>query len=496
MNFRFFTLLIAFIFILPLIANCQYIQKIVFDEKDSANGFYLAVPPRSGNIKGTLVLLSDFYDLDGIISETKLHNIAYANGNDMLTIFASMKQKLYADTVTVNRINTILKNAVSKFSADTSRFAMGGFDYAGNIALRYTELTYQYPNNFLIHPKAVFAVAAPVDLFDLWHQCERQIKKNYYSGSVGDAKYILDAMTKENGTIYSNREAYNKLTAFDREEQTPGNEQYLKNVAVRLYYDTDIDWQLKNRRNSYYDTDIPCGSELIDRLLLMGNNNAEFISAEQPGSRSNGTRNPVSFSIVDENECIKWLKQKLDIFDVNTWVPPYTLSIPDEWNIERFPLPPDFAPQIQYKGVEDLRFTPGWGDTTSEEHWSYAFLWWLDGNPKIDEAGLEGNLKEYYAGLVGRNIPIRKIPANKLVPVKVEIKKIKTALNDKETYSGIIRMLDYIAQLPITLNCVVHLKNCNSPGHTPVFFEISPKLSANNIWNEFEKINESFDCKK
>ncbi|MGH2566055.1 MAG: hypothetical protein ACRDE5_16170, partial [Ginsengibacter sp.] len=365
--------------------------------KDSTDGFYLAVRPRSGNIKGTLVLLSNFYALDGIISETKLHNIAYAYGNDILTIFASMKQKLYADTATVDRINTIIKNVITTFSADTSKFAIAGFDYAGIIALRYTELTYEHPKDLLIHPKAVFAIQSPVDLFDLWHQCERQIKKNYNPESVGDAKYILDAMTKENGTIYNNHEVYDKLSAFDREREKPGNEQYLKNVAVRLYYDTDIDWQLKKRRNSFYDTDIPCGSELINRLLLSDNSNAEFISAKQPGTRSNGIRNPVSLSIVDEAECIKWLKQKLDIFDINLWTAPYDFAVPTGWTTEHFSLPPDFAAQIPYKGVEDLRFTPGWGDTTSAEHWTYAFLWWLDGIAKIDESILEQNLKQYYS---------------------------------------------------------------------------------------------------
>jgi hypothetical protein len=57
------------VFFLPDIAKCQYIEKVTFDNKDSTDGFYLAVRPRSGNIKGTLVLLSNFYALDGIISE-------------------------------------------------------------------------------------------------------------------------------------------------------------------------------------------------------------------------------------------------------------------------------------------------------------------------------------------------------------------------------------------------------------------------------------------
>jgi hypothetical protein len=33
--------------------------------------------------------------------------------------------------------------------------------------------------------------------------------------------------------------------------------------------------------------------------------------------------------------------------------------------LEHFALPPDFANQMTYKGVEDLRFTPGWGGTNT-----------------------------------------------------------------------------------------------------------------------------------
>src|SRR4051812_2883303 len=241
MKIRLLIIHIIFVILVPSIAYNQYIEKVTFDNNDTTGGYYLAVHPRAENIKGTLVLLSSFYGLDGIISETKLHNVAYAYGNDMLTIFVSMKEKLYADTTAVDRINTVLKNVVQKFSPDTSKFAIAGFDYAGIIALRYTELTYQYPTAFLIHPKAVFVIDSPVDLFGLWHMCERQVKKNYSPESVGDAKYIRDAMTKENGTIYNNHENYSQLSPFDGERQTTGNEQYLKNVAVRLYYDTDID---------------------------------------------------------------------------------------------------------------------------------------------------------------------------------------------------------------------------------------------------------------
>ena len=490
MTFRLFALLN--VFFLPAISFSQNAEKVSFDATDSTDGYYLAIRPQSKQIKGVLVLLSSFFPPEDLLPETKLHNVAYAN--DILTVVAFMKQKLYADTSVIQRINAILKDAVTKFSADTGKFALAGYDQAGNIALRYTELTYEHPSQFLVQPKAVFGIDTPVDLFGLWHWSERQIKKNYWPGTVGDAKYYLDALTKENGTIYNNPEKYKRLTPFNKEEEVAGNEQYLRKVAVRLYYDTDIDWQLKNRRNSFYDTKMPDASELINRLLLSGNDKAEFVASKQPGLRSNGIRHPTSLSIVDEVECIQWIKKSLNIFDPIAWKPPYELIIPKDWGVERFSLPPEFASRIIYKGVEDLRFAPGWGDSTSGQYWSYAYMWWLDGDPKIDAGNLQENLKAYYTGLVERNIISRKIPANKLVPVNVTIKKIKTVPDDLETYSGEIHMLDYMIQRPIILNTLIHKKNCGVQKHTTVFVEVSPKPFTHPIWRQFDEMEKGFRC--
>jgi hypothetical protein len=493
MTIRLLTILIAATIFLPSIVFCQNYERVSFDSKDSSDGYYLAVKPPSKGIKGVVVLLTSFLPPEGLLPETKLHNIAYSN--DLLTIVASMKQKLYADSFAIDRINSILKDVVTRFSVDTSKFALAGYDEAGNIALRYTELTYEHPERFPIQPKAVFGIDSPVDLFGLWHWSENQVKKNYWQGAVGDAKYYLETMTKENGTIYNNAERYKFLSPFNREGDTTGNEQYLKDVAVRLYYDTDIAWQLKNRRNSFYDSKIPDGSELVKRLLLSGSDKAEFVSSKQPGMRSNGLSNPNSLSIVDEVDCIFWIKRSLDIFDANTWVAPYDLEKPAGWTEERFSLPPDFAPKITYKGVEELRFSPGWGDIKSEEHWAYSFLWWLEGTPKIDAEILQANLNAYYTGLVERNITTRKIPANKVVPVNSVVKKIKTNSNDLGTYSGTISMLDYHTQEPMILNCIIHLKDSKAKNRTAIYFEVSPKPFSHIVWKKLNEIGESLNIK-
>jgi hypothetical protein len=187
--------------------------------------------------------------------------------------------------------------------------------------------------------------------------------------------------------------------------------------------------------------------------------------------------------------------QKVE-FDGKKWKAPYTLNFPKGWDVERFLIPIEFAPQINYKGVEDIRFTPGWGNVKTDEYWSYAFLWYLEDTPNTNAKIVEKNLKLYYTGLVGGNIVPRKIPADKLVPVKTQIKKVKTDKGDLKTFRGTIYMLDYMEQKPITLNCIVHLKYCSVQNKTFIFNEISPKPYTDNVWQNLNQLWTDFSCDK
>jgi len=472
----------------------QFDRKIVFNAKDSINDYYLAVPPLSGNIRGVMVLVSSFSSPEYILTETKLPNIA--SGNDLLTIIASMGTGLWADSVAVGRLNQILTHVLGQFSVDTAKFALGGLGYTGAIVMRYTEMCYEKPGQFPVLPKVVFAINSPVDLTGLAHWCEEEIKKNYNPGDVGDGKYILDVLNKKLGNYAEHPEKYLEASPFNKGGPLPGNERFLDHVSVRLYYDTDIGWQLRNRRNSFYNTFIPDGSELVKQLLLQGNAKAEFMSSKQPGIRSSGQRSPFSWSVVDENDCIQWIRQEFRIFNPQTYSPVYQLAIPGGWSTECFSLPPDFARNVQAAGVEDLRFFPGWGDPLSEEHWSYAYLWWLEGHPDIDAPWLQNNLQTLYTGLVNRNIIPRKIPMDKVFPVTVKIMMVKTTPGDLKTYEGTIHLLNYINQTPMILNVIIHQKDCADQNHSYLFFEISPKPMAHPNWEKLNKLNMDFSCIK
>jgi len=98
---------------------------------------------------------------------------------------------------------------------------------------------------------------------------------------------------------------------------------------------------------------------------------------------------------------------------------------------------------------------------------------------------------------VGRNIEKRQIPKEKLVQIKVKITQASTGKGDLQTYSGTIDMLDYMAQMPMTLHCIIHIKLCpQEPNNTYIFYEISPRPPADNIWKDLQNLWTTFECGK
>jgi hypothetical protein len=485
------------VFLLSQSARGQYMEKVIYDAADSSNGYYLAIPPTSHQTWGVLVLFCDFRSPESLLPETRLHNIASAG--DLLTVYASLGTSILPDSASLLRMNAILRHITATYSADTANFVIGGFDHAGPIVLRFTELACQDPARFVLRPKGIFAAASCVDLTSLYHTSERQIKKHYFPLAVEEARYILGVLQKECGTPEGQPENYRRLSPFLHTENGPGNEQYLDKVAVRLYYDTDIGWQLSTRRNSLYDTDIPDGTELIDRLLLAGNSKAEFIPAKVPGVRSNGQRNASALSIIDETDCIQWIKGLLNIldpFNPKAWIAPYKWIMPEGWRGEPSYLPGTNSPHFPFKAIEDIRFPPGWGVAGSDEYWSVAYLFWLDVRQKIDADIVKASLTTYYDDLVGGAIIRRNltIPPGTIKPVQVTIKKINAEPDDRETYTGTIAMYDYMGKKPMTLNYFVHVKPCVDKGHTAVFLEISPKPFDHAIWVKLKEPKQKFSC--
>ncbi|MGZ5189503.1 MAG: hypothetical protein ACXWCZ_00715 [Flavisolibacter sp.] len=132
----------------------------------------------------------------------------------------------------------------------------------------------------------------------------------------------------------------------------------------------------------------------------------------------------------------------------------------------------------------------------TDEYWTYAFLWYVEGSPEMNENIVAQNLKAYYTGLIQINSESYKVPVDKLIPVNTSFKEIKTNAGDLKTFGGTIEMLDYMQHTPIILNCIAHVKTCKEENKTIVFYKLSPKPSGHKNWSGLNQLWLDFKCKK
>ncbi|MBY5922382.1 hypothetical protein [Ferrimonas balearica] len=75
------------------------------------------------------------------------------------------------------------------------------------------------------------------------------------------------------------------------------------------------------------------------------------------------------------------------------------LPEPAGWRGERIALPPEFAPELPFKGAEEMRFSPGMYDPQANDFFSYLFAFELAPGTALDKRNIERLLLVYYQGL-------------------------------------------------------------------------------------------------
>ena len=481
----------TFLYLLLLSASTAFAQpaeKIWFDKADSVYGYYVTIAPSAPRIQGALVLLDGYGgNADGFFADTKLQNVAYAN--EILTVCIPTGMRLYADSSMLALMNRILAEVVAKYQLRKDQFAIGGFSSGGTLAVRYAELCHEKPAQYAVLPKVVFDIDSPLDLAGLYKSAQRELKRDYKGWWLGESQMIIDRFNKELGDINGDLKGYRQVSPFQTGLSTPGNEQWLKNTAVRTYHDIDVDWYIKNRRRSLYETNILNASDFITQLTLEGSTQAEFISSKIQGRRSNGQRHPHSWNIADEIDLIQWLKEKLHFYPDHI-EKPYNYKAPAGWSPEMILFPLDFAPTIPYKGFEDLRFAPGWGDPNSDEKWQYTFLWWLDGRYTFTEKTLAHDIEAYFTGLTRQRAIADKLDMNAWTPAKAQVQKIATTSGDTDTYTATVHIFDsQVTKKPGVLYIKIHLKKRSDKNRAIVLFEVAANPFISAVWKESDMIN-------
>lgn len=166
------------------------------------------------------------------------------------------------------------------------------------------------------------------------------------------------------------------------------------------------------------------------------------------------------------------------------------LTIDEPWRSERLEFPIRFAPSIDYKGIEEVRFAKGWGKPDSEEFWTYTFLWYLDEDPKITAQAIEDDIEAYFNGLmalVGKGNGLTDIPKATVVFVPNN--------EEKSSFIGKAKVFDAFFTKGIQeLNIKAVSDYCSATKKYTVLFTFSPKEFDHSIWKTLDTIRLSKAC--
>jgi hypothetical protein len=171
---------------------------------------------------------------------------------------------------------------------------------------------------------------------------------------------------------------------------------------------------------------------------------------------------------------------------------PFSLPTPEGWRTETIPFPLGFAPELDYTGLEELRFAPGMFTVGAEDYWTYAFVWWvpLENNPGIER--LQTDLETYFFGLtrvVARGNGFD--PGNPTYEAKLNA--IDESRPDR--LRGRVLTFDaFAARKPVELKLRVENLPCEEQGRRALIFLLSPQAEGHEVWTRLESIKDGFRC--
>ncbi|WP_046755222.1 hypothetical protein [Kordia jejudonensis] len=155
------------------------------------------------------------------------------------------------------------------------------------------------------------------------------------------------------------------------------------------------------------------------------------------------------------------------------------------WTKEIIQMPLHFAPEIPYKGVEELRFSPDWSKQDREGFWTYAFVWNVDIDKQLTATAIETDLQYYFDGLMAG---VNK-DKGKVLPKTIALILKKESANDTVKFEGKLQIYNsFHTKDTMILYCTVTHYYCADKQQSMVLFRFSPKPFEHTIWNELNNI--------
>ena len=172
------------------------------------------------------------------------------------------------------------------------------------------------------------------------------------------------------------------------------------------------------------------------------------------------------------------------------------IKAPTGWKGETISLPPSFAPDMKFKGIEVIRFAPGMFDAKADSFFSYVLVFQVEPKQTLTQKVLQQELLVYYRGLATAVLKNQKVDFDpKSFALKLKEAKATAAARPTgaKTYNGDLKWLEpFVTRKPQTLHLEIEAWKDAKSKHNYIFICASPKKTTGAIWKDMHGIRKSF----
>jgi len=297
-----FSCIIAFIFSSTL----SIAQKNGNEINHISSDFYELYKPDTTEV--VLMLFGGYPEnAEDIEREFAINDLA--NKKSIAVAYLNYSRKLWLEENEKRELAESIQDLLISNNLPTKRIFFGGFSSGGNMALLISDFL-TGNSKYNIKPKGVFIVDSPLDLLELYHTSEKNIKNNFSEDAVAESTWILETFNNKFGDPIENLKAYEKYSVSTLSTKNIKNINALNETKLRFYTEPDTLWWKENKMADYEDLNAYHIKVLSENLQQNGFKNSEYIPSKIKGHRSNGVRHPHSWSIVDKGELLKWMLEE------------------------------------------------------------------------------------------------------------------------------------------------------------------------------------------
>ncbi|MBL4745552.1 MAG: hypothetical protein JKY08_04225 [Flavobacteriaceae bacterium] len=200
-------------------------------------------------------------------------------------------------------IGNLLYTILEKMDAVKKDIYIGGFSSGGNLAMQTGRcLTSMRQAELAV--KGVLIVDSPLDLVQFYRNCQKIIKDT----NTSEARYLLHYLERKLGTPQLGLEHYKIFSPCINEIDYVENCKF-KNTELVFYTEPARAFKKKNYSQDFEDTN-SFQLQLLWKTLSNLDFKVSYIETVNKGYRIGGIRAPHSWSIIDVDAIIGWIKYK------------------------------------------------------------------------------------------------------------------------------------------------------------------------------------------